>query len=131
MKFKIPLSLSFYILLFSTCTIQEVDNGLAVFEGIVVAEFMDSETGEPVTGKRWLLSVVQENFADEQPVSIGVSTTDEEGMITRSVHVPVSNNVIKVIFTSEDEEELTVEQEVELELRLEEPFDSVHLQFSI
>jgi hypothetical protein len=130
MKFKIPLFLSLCILVFTTCTTQEVDNGLAVFEGIVVAEFIDSETETPVAGKNFVVSVVLENV--DEPVPAGVSQTDENGQLEKIIRDLTPEKVIKVMFSFEVEEESrTVEQEVELELRLEEPFDSVYMQFSI
>ncbi len=127
-KLFIPVSLIFF--LFAGCNGTETE--VPEFStGIIEVEFLDAEDQEPVTGQDFNLSLVAEG--SEQAVQIGVFTSDDDGMIEAEIvgqeELTVEQAIIEYI--DENEELQTIEEDISLELRFEEPFDTVSLSFEI
>ncbi len=129
---KLFLPLLFTGLVLTGCLDDTSDPGInEIAEATVVAKFSYAETGDPVSEEVFVFSVETENTPN--PVLLGEEPTDMNGIIETGVASETQEVITRIIFTYEDEnnEVQNVEEDVNLELRFEEPFESVELVFEI
>jgi len=129
---KLFIPLLFTGLLLAGCLDDTSDPGIEeIAEATVIAEFTYAETGDPVSEEVFVFSVETENTAT--PILLGEEPTDVNGVIETGVASETQEVITRIIFTYEDEnlDVLSVEEDVNLELRFEEPLDSVELEFEI
>lgn len=99
--------------------------------GNIEAEFIDAESGEPLVNQEFNLLLAPED--SEQNIPIGVFVSNEDGIIETEIAGQEEMTVVRAIFEylDENEELQTIEEDISLELRYEEPFDTVSLSFEI
>ncbi len=99
--------------------------------GIIEAEFVDAESGNPLINQDLnLLLAIEE---EQQNIPIGVYTTDGDGSVEAEIVGQEEVTIVRAVFEylDENEEMQTLEEDISLELRYEEPYDSVSLSFEI
>lgn len=129
-KFFLPLLFAGF--LFTNCLDDTADSGAQeIAEAIVVAQFTYSDTDEPVIEEVFAFSVDTE--ATENPILLGEETTDNQGVIETGVASDTEEVITRIIFSYEDENQeiQSIEEDVNLELRFEEPLDTAELEFEI
>jgi hypothetical protein len=128
---KITLLLIPALLLFLSSCLDEqeldpVQNALAEIE----ATFTDADTGAPLSDYEFFMIIEIEEFS--QPVDIGLLATDASGFAAIPIEGPSEDTITKIIFEYEVGPEIrTIEEEVNLQLRFEEPINSVSLEFEV
>jgi hypothetical protein len=129
---KLFIPLIFTGLLLTGCLDETTDPEIEeIAEATVIAEFTYAETGDPVSEESFVFSVETEDTTG--PILLGEEVTNSEGVIETGVTSTTPEVITRIIFTYEDEnlEVQSVEEDVILELRFEEPFDSAELAFDI
>lgn len=127
------LSIPFFVLLFFFIGCLEDPSTVepAFAEGKIEAEFLDAESGEPFTSQEFSLWLAAED--SEQNIPIGVFMSNEVGVVEADIVGEEEVTLVKAVFEFLDgnEEVQTVEEDISLELRFEEPFDTVSLSFEV
>ncbi|TVR31508.1 MAG: hypothetical protein EA390_06385 [Balneolaceae bacterium] len=96
----------------------------------IMAEFIEAETGEPIAAVNVLVLAAFDG--SDNLIEQGVIQTDENGSFESPISSLQETTITLLEFNLDiDGEVYTVQQEVELDLRFEEPFDSVDLSFEI
>lgn len=128
---RIFLPFALLLFLFAGCMDQTEPEMTDFATGIIEAEFLDAENQEPVTDQDFNLSLVAEGT--DQPVPIGIFTSDDDGMIEAEIVGEEELTVVQAIieYVDENEELQTIEEDTSLELRFEEPFETVNFTFEI
>lgn len=98
---------------------------------IIEVRFINAEDGSPVADTDVLISVVFEG--EDRIEDQGSVTTDVNGAIEAIISHSTETMITTLIFTLEIDEdaEITVQEDVNLELRTEEPLDRANLEFEI
>ncbi|MEX1260615.1 MAG: hypothetical protein WEA58_07035 [Balneolaceae bacterium] len=120
------------ILFFLTgCLGNPSDNQPTYATGIIEAEFVDAESGDPVANQEFTLTLQIENEDQESP--IGNFTTNEDGIVVEEIAGQEEVTIESAIFewVDENQEEQRIEEPIEFELRYDEPYDTVSLSFEI
>ncbi len=119
------------LLIFLTGCLDSSTNQETNFAGgIIEATFLDTETGDPVPNQQFDLLIEAEGF--DESTLIGTVETDENGFVETEVVGQTAGTITRVIFEyKEQDETLSVSEDVTLELQFEEPFNTVSLEFEI
>lgn len=128
---KIALPIIGILFILTGCLGSPSDNEPTYATGIIEAEFIDAESGEPVANQEFTLTLQIENEDQESP--IGSFTTNEDGIIVEEIVGQEEVTIESAIFewVDENQEEQIREEPVEFELRYEEPFDTGSLLIEI
>jgi 5-hydroxyisourate hydrolase-like protein (transthyretin family) len=122
------LLLTAALLLFTTgCDLDsEIDQTNAA--ATIAVEFIDAETGEPIAGVSVLVLAAFDG--SDNLLEQGTIQTDENGSFESPITSLQETTITLLEFNLDiDGEVHSVQQEVELELTFEEPFNSVDLSF--
>lgn len=99
-------------------------------QAIVEVAFSDAESGEAVAGADAEVSAIYDGETD--PVGQGSLVTDQNGefsgLITNPNEVVITTLIFRLYL---GDEEYLFEEDVNLELTREEPYDSVNLSFEV
>lgn len=127
---KLTLSVTVILFLFMSCVGDSTPDEPEFATGIVEAEFTDAESEEPLVNQEFNLLLATE---DSEDTPIGTFSSNEDGMVEAEVVGQEEVTVVRAVFEylDENEEVQTVEEDISLELRYEEPFDTVSLSFEI
>lgn len=106
---------------------EEVD---PIAQALIDIEFTDSESGDPVVDAPVEVSAI---FSGEtEAVPQGEVPTGINGEIEGAISNPEEVAISQLIFViTVDDQEYTFEEDVNLELRTQEPFDSVEFSFQV
>lgn len=99
---------------------------------LITVEFLHTENEEPITDEAFFVQLREEG--NTNPVDIGEYISDENGIIEVELSSTVETNIDQIIiqYTVENEPEPQfIEEDIELELRYNQPFDELDLQFLI
>jgi 5-hydroxyisourate hydrolase-like protein (transthyretin family) len=106
------------------------DTDQEIATAIISAEFIDAESGEAISEVSVLVAALFEGA--EEPADQGTVDTDEEGKFEVTISNLQELTITMLQFTFEYEDEtVVIEEEVELNLTFEEPFDKVELSFEV
>lgn len=99
---------------------------------LITVEFLHTENEEPITDESFFVQLRETGTAS--PVDIGEYISDENGMIEVELSSTVETSIDQIIiqYTVEDEPEPQfIEEDIELQLKYNQPFDELDLQFLI
>ncbi len=114
----------------NSCTEDITTPPIATAEAIVIAEMINSETGDPVSYQNFLVSIMIDSW--DEPISHGVAQTDEEGVLEKTLVSVIEEKGTRIIFTyGPQNDRQSVSKEIEFELKFDEPLDTLNLQFEI
>lgn len=96
----------------------------------ISASFTEAESGDAITDAQVEVDAVYEG--ETQPVNQGIVNTDEDGSFEGMISNPNEIVITTLIFTLDyNDEEYVFEEEVNLELTREEPFDTESFDFVV
>ena len=109
---------------------DDVTPPFGTFEGELIAEFTETESGEAVGDTDIFVEYHYQGFEDT--LSIGTHTTEADGTLRLEFIelMEATINWIRFSTTINDEERIA-EKEILLELRTEEPFEVVEIEIEI
>jgi len=118
------------IISISGCTEDITTPPIATAEAIVIAEMINSETGDPVSYQNFLVSFMIDS--EDEAVSHGVAQTNEEGILETTLIDVVEQKGTEIIFTyGPENDRQSVSKEIEFDLKFDEPLDTLNLKFEI
>ena len=89
------------------------------------------KTGEPIATQNFLVTTTFEDY-DDEPVSHGLHQTDEYGVLQTNLRDFIEVKATGITFTYGPENNRnSVTQEKEFILKVEEPYDTLNLNFEI
>lgn len=119
----------FTALLIAGCGINETEVDEPA-QATVELTFVESESGDPVAGVEVSVDAIYEG--DTEPVFQGALPTDAAGEINAVITNPNEVVITTLIFSlNYNGEEHVFEEEVNLELRVEAPYESVNFTFEV
>jgi hypothetical protein len=130
MKRFILLLIPAILLLFSSCLDEQQQEQQQDATAEIEATFSDADTGEPLSNFQVLLIIEVDRF--EQSIDIDLFETDVSGFIATPIFSQEEDTITNIMFEYEVAGEIrSVDEDVELQLRYNEPFDSVSLDFEV
>lgn len=128
---KFALTTVLLITAISCSTEPETTPPIGNAEIVLIAEFTDAQTGEPVASQNFLVTTTFEDY-DDEPVSHGSHQTDERGILQTNLRNFTEAKATGITFTyGPENNRKTVTQEKEFVLKIEEPYDTLDLNFEI
>jgi len=127
----IHASILFFALLFVGCLEEFGAEDEEQSKGYIEFEVLDEESGEAVPEKELMLFIQVEDEEGEYPM--GAYETDDEGKFSSEISGVREATVegIKLEYQGNSGEIHSIEKSIILELRFEEPFDSISVKIEI
>ena len=127
----IHASILLFALLFIGCLEEFGPENEEQSKGYIEFQILDEESGEPLTGMEFLLYIQVAGEEEEYPM--GGYETDDEGSFSSEISGVREGTVesIKLDYQNQSGGIESVEKEINLELRFEEPFDSISVKIEI
>jgi hypothetical protein len=131
MKKFLLLLITTIALLFTACLDEQEAEQQEDAVAEIEATFSDAATGEPLSNFDVFLIIEVEEF--DQPVDIAPFETDATGFLSTPIFGPSEDTITTIIFEYEVAGEIRSVQEddVDLQLRFQEPVNSVSLDFEV
>ena len=128
----IHASILLFALLFIGCLEEFGPENEEQSKGYIEFQILDEESGEPLTGMEFLLYIQVAGEEEEYPM--GGYETDDEGSFSSEISGVREGTVegIKLLEYQDESGEIeSVEKSVNLELRFEEPFDTISVTVEV
>jgi hypothetical protein len=129
---KLILASLISILMLNGCLDSNSGEPQQFSNALITIEFLHTENEEPITDEAFFVQLRETGTTS--PVDIGEYISNENGIIEVELSSTVETSINQIIiqYTVENEPEPQfIEEDIELELRYNQPFDELDLQFLI